>query len=218
MNDLLAQWLPGLQAMVNIHPLMVHFPVALIYGFVLADALAWLLRRESLRHAAGWMLYFGTLGAAVTVVTGLLAAATVEHDEEVHAIMALHESYGLGVLCVAVVLSLWRALVRGRFSRWGHAIHILAGLALAALVTLGADLGGMMVYQHGVGRVPSRAADLSARPDCPPAPADAGEAGGSATVPAIDPPGQAPASPDGLQSEHHHAHPHKHSHRHPHTH
>ena len=120
MNDLIAEWMPGLNAMANVHPVLVHLPIALLFGYVVAAALALVTGRESLRHAAAWMLYFGTLGAAATVVTGLLAAGSVEHDETVHELMEAHERFGLAVLGLAALLSLWNVWVGQRPARWGR--------------------------------------------------------------------------------------------------
>mgnify|MGYP001433306173 CR=1 FL=1 len=49
----------------NIHPIIVHFPIALLSGFLIAEILGLLSGSKDLRTAAKWMLYFGTLGALV---------------------------------------------------------------------------------------------------------------------------------------------------------
>lgn len=206
MNELVTGLMPGLNTMANVHPLLVHFPIALFFCYVLAEALALLTRRESLRQAASWMLYFGTLGAAATVVTGLLAAGMVEHDEAVHALMERHEQYGIAVLASAVGLSLWRGWRGGRFSPWGSAIHFGGAVTLAVLVTLGADLGGMMVYGHAVGVATPPAAAVVEMPAPTP------DAGAAAVSPAPPPEASAPAGDKA--GSHRHAHPHTHKHAH----
>jgi uncharacterized membrane protein len=152
MTDLnLADWLPGVQAMANLHPLVVHFPIALLVSFWIAAVLALLFRSQSLHQAASWMLYLGTAAAAVAVAAGFQAAETVEHSEEVHAILERHETLGLTVLGLSVFL----AAVRGLTGRWklrGVAIlEIVFGLVLVGTLGAGADLGGLMVYGHAVG-------------------------------------------------------------------
>jgi uncharacterized membrane protein len=142
---------PGLSQMANIHPILVHFPIGLLFSFWMVEGLAVVTAREGLRHTASGMLYLGTLGAIAAVFAGFEAAATVEHDDVVHEIMERHEILGLSVLGMAVLLSLWRLLRRARFSRFGQMLHLVLGLAMIVTMAFGTDLGGLMVYHHGVG-------------------------------------------------------------------
>lgn len=64
--------MPGLAEMMNIHPLLVHFPIALLNAFVLMELLGLLLKKDEMRMAASWMLYLGTAGAAAAVTAGFL--------------------------------------------------------------------------------------------------------------------------------------------------
>jgi hypothetical protein len=160
------------------------------------------------------MLYFGTLGAAATVATGLLAAETVDHDEEVHGIMETHETLGLVVLSLAFTLSLWRWWAGGRLSPVARAIHLGAGLVLVSLVTLGADLGGMMVYGHGVGVTHSGVVGPVVEiPVATPEAIDAEVPANGEAAP-MGSPVPAPPSVEAAGKHHTHSHTHKHKHTH----
>lgn len=64
--------------------------------------------------------------------------------------MQRHQMFGYSVASLAVLLSLWRVLSR-EFPRAGGNFLFLGIAALMnLLLVLGADLGGMMVYKHGV--------------------------------------------------------------------
>jgi uncharacterized membrane protein len=151
MTDFISQLLPGVGEMANIHPLLVHFPIALFVAFLAMDFAGWLFAKKGLRAAAAWMLYLGTLGTCATVVTGFWAAGKVPHDEVVHDIMLRHRNYGLAILSFGIVLSIWRALADTLFSRFGQFLQFLFALVMVGTMTLGADLGGLMVYKYGVG-------------------------------------------------------------------
>ena len=150
MNNL-SEWLPGIAAMANIHPLFVHFPIALLSAFAAVEAGAWLLRREDWRVAASALLYLGTLGAAGAVTAGWLAARSVPHSDAVHDILERHEHFGFTVLTLALFLSIWRLWRGARFGRFERACHLIFALLMAGIMTVGADLGGLMVYGHGIG-------------------------------------------------------------------
>lgn len=143
--------LPGIQALgTNIHPYLVHFPIALLSLFFLLEILGLLFRREGLRQTASIMLYCGTLGAVAAVAAGLYAAASVPHDETVHDIMEWHERLGLTVASLATVLSVWRLTAKHRIEGMAVALHLFLGAIMTASMMVGADLGGLMVYGHGV--------------------------------------------------------------------
>ena len=101
MTDLMTGIMPGMAAMKNVHPLFVHFPIALLNAFFLMELLGVLLKKEGMRNAASWMLYLGTLGAAAAVIAGLQAASTASHNEVVHARMERHEGFGITVLVLS---------------------------------------------------------------------------------------------------------------------
>ena len=142
--------MPGISGMENIHPLLVHFPIAFLSAFFVLDLLGTLAKKQHWRNVAGWLLYLGTVAAVFTVTAGFIAASTVAHNEEVHAIMERHEHFGVSVLSLATLLSLWRIKAGGVIQGGANGFFlVLAGL-LCILMALGADLGGLMVYHYGV--------------------------------------------------------------------
>jgi len=142
---------PGLHVLgANIHPLLVHYPIALLSSFFLLEILGTWTGREKISQAASAMLYLGALGALAAVGAGLYAANTVAHGQEVHEIMEWHEYLGLTVASLATVLSVWRLLVKKMRSGMEKAFYFLLAFIMMASMIVGADLGGLMVYGHGV--------------------------------------------------------------------
>lgn len=149
-GDLFSTLLPGIAGLNNIHPLLVHFPIAFFTAFFLLDLLGTLAKKPQWRNAASYFLYLGTLGAAFTVAAGFIAADSVAHGEEVHDFMENHEHFGVAVLSLSGLLSLWR-MKSGCILRGGsNFVFLLLAGVLCVLLTLGADLGGLMVYHYGV--------------------------------------------------------------------
>ncbi len=146
--------LPGISVMSNLHPLFVHFPIVLLSLFFLIDLSGSLADRLTWRHVAGWFLYLGTVFAAITLISGLIAAKTVAHSEAVHEIMETHEHLAILIFLTAATLSIWR-LVSSRLPHGGSNAAFL-GLAgfMSLLIVFTADMGGQMVYQYGVSVLP----------------------------------------------------------------
>jgi uncharacterized membrane protein len=144
--------LPGAQHVQSIHPLVVHFPIALLFGAAALYVLAWLApKRESWGWTGLWMLGLGTAGAAAAVASGLYAANGVMVAPSVRDHLLLnHEHIMLGVLGLSVILFIWAWLARPVPLRGGLVFLLLLGILLAAL-TVGADYGGRMVFDYNAG-------------------------------------------------------------------
>jgi uncharacterized membrane protein len=208
--EVFAAILPGIAGLDNIHPLFVHFPIAFFSAFFLVDVLGTLAKKPQWRYVASWLLYLGTVAAVFTVIAGLFAAESVEHGEDVHEIMERHEHIGIALLALALFLSAWRLKYWGLHTVSANAIFLLLSAFLCLLLSIGADLGGLMVYQYGVSVQPT--AVLAAIPET--RHEDAGMQ-----------PGQRQTNPSVIGHSHSghdhggHSHGgHKHSHQHGHTH
>jgi uncharacterized membrane protein len=143
--------MPGLTGMHNIHPLLVHFPIALLSIFLILDIVGTLARKTRWRDVASWFLYLGTVAAGLTVMAGFIAAGSVAHGGNVHDIMERHQQFGVAVLILAVVLSVWRVASGGVIRGAANGLFLALTGLLCGLMVLGADLGGLMVYKYGVG-------------------------------------------------------------------
>lgn len=148
-GDMFAAIFPGIAAMENLHPLFVHFPIALLSLHFVLDLVASMAARSDWRKFASWLLYAGTAFAGITVAMGLLAASSVVHGDEVHQIMENHEHLGVSILLLAIALSVWRAIAKSVEGAANTLYLILAG-SMVVLLTFAADLGGDMVYRYGV--------------------------------------------------------------------
>lgn len=142
--------MPGIASMDNIHPVLVHFPIAFLSAFFVLDLVGTLAKKQHWRNIASCLLYFGTVAAAFTVTAGFIAAGSVVHGEEVHAIMERHEHFGVSVLSLATLLSAWRLKSGGVIQGGANSFFLILAALLCVLMMLGADLGGLMVYHYGV--------------------------------------------------------------------
>lgn len=141
----------GLRSLQNYHPLFVHFPIAFLFGATLVYASAWAGRRESWAWTGLWMLLLSTLGGAASVWTGLGAWNSVMLAQSVRdRILVYHRTLMLIVFALSLVLSLW-ALSARPMPRRGRTAFVALLLATVALITIGADFGGWMVYGYNAG-------------------------------------------------------------------
>jgi len=146
------QWgLAGARELINLHPLFVHFPVALLLAATGCYLLGAALKKNELLLTGKWVLYFGTLSAIPTVWTGLEAAKTARHMEGMHGIMMAHQYLGVTVLALSLGLSLWVFLSKASIPVKGKGLFLALLILMSGLLIQGADLGGRMVFLNGVG-------------------------------------------------------------------
>jgi len=148
--DIFSALMPGIAAMDNIHPVLVHFPIAFLAAFFALDLIATLAKKQQWRDVASWLLYLGAVFAVFTVIAGFNAAGSVAHGEDVHPIMEQHKDFGITVLSLAIFLSIWRAVSGGVIQGIANIFFLVLAAAMFTVMLLGADLGGLMVYQYGV--------------------------------------------------------------------
>ena len=148
--EIFATLMPGIAAMENIHPLFVHFPIALLTGFTAIDILGSVLKKPEWRKAASWFLYLGVIMTGFTVAAGLAAEESVAHGGNVHEVMERHETLALTVLSLTAFLALWRLLKRGLIEGAANVFYLLFAIVLNIVLIFTADLGGLMVYKYGV--------------------------------------------------------------------
>lgn len=133
------------------HPLVVHFPVALLLTASALDLLAIAARRPALRRIALWNLSLGTLGAGLAVLTGLRAAEVAKHSFEIWQVMELHRRLGITTLILSLMAVSWRLKQRDRLTARARLVTLALSLAMVGTLAWGAHLGGRLVYEFGVG-------------------------------------------------------------------
>ncbi len=148
---MLGSILPGYQHLQNIHPMVVHFPIAFLVGAAIFYFIASLLHSKELALVGFFMLLIGTLGAMAAAGTGLYAEDGVMIDQTVKDnLLYWHKYLMLTVGGISIVLSVWAALARTFPEKW-RLVFLTLFLAMLFFMIWGADFGGRMVYDYNAG-------------------------------------------------------------------
>lgn len=143
-----------LESLGHLHPIVIHFPLALLISGGLFSLGSRLIRPEGLRHAfqvaGAWNFRIGALFILPALITGWAAFQTVAHDAPSHAAMTLHRNWALatGAAFLGLAVLSWRG--RGKAWPTGGLAWATLFLGLALLGVTG-YLGGTLVYRHGLG-------------------------------------------------------------------
>jgi uncharacterized membrane protein len=143
--------LPGASQLQNYHPLLVHFPIAFIYGAGLLYFLAWITASERLQWTALWMLMLAAVSAAAALTSGFYAAPGLMIADSVRNELLRHHKHLMVTASIATgALTIWAIATRPMPAR-GRYVFLAGLLALMCLIAAGADLGGEMVYGYNAG-------------------------------------------------------------------
>jgi uncharacterized membrane protein len=136
------------------HPMVVHFPLALVVTGALFLVAARLLRPE--RHAATlatvgtWNLCLGAFAALFALATGLAAVLDLHVGLAARQAISLHVKWAIFTTLALVLLAVWRGAGVAQESRPSWVFIVVLAAATAALIMTGYR-GGQNVYQYGIG-------------------------------------------------------------------
>lgn len=145
----------GLKIIPNLHPAIVHFPIALTLLALFFGLSARTLRAHSavpfLAAAGHFTLWLAAFGAIVAVVLGWLAFNSgMNHDDAGHAAMLLHRKWAIPTALGLVLLAGWDAW-KCRINQVMSIPVLIYLLVLSGAIATTAWLGGEIVYRHGIG-------------------------------------------------------------------
>ncbi len=143
--------LPGAQHLQNVHPLVIHFPIAFLIAATLFYFVAWIAKKEDFAKTGFWILLLGALSLAVSVGTGLYAAQGVMVHLSVRQNLLLpHKRLMIFTSAIWAIATIWAVFTRP-FPQKGRILFLVLLLAAVATMTIGADYGGRLVYDYNAG-------------------------------------------------------------------
>ncbi|MEJ0021885.1 MAG: DUF2231 domain-containing protein [Candidatus Doudnabacteria bacterium] len=134
----------------NIHPIFVHFPIALLTTYAVLE----LLRFDFINRQPYWfyvkavLVILGALSGYVTIVTGLMAESLIK-DQSSHTLISTHELWAItsiGIFSIIALVYLW-SWWNSRFGMKSKLVLVLALAGILCLLITGA-LGGSIIFGH----------------------------------------------------------------------
>lgn len=135
----------------QIHPMLVHFPLALLPLSVGADALGRATSNDALLAFGKTAACGAAVGALASAATGLIAGEEVNVEGESMDMLITHRNLNVVATMVASGMAVWRF---GR--RTPSAGYLAIGAVGIGVVAYSAYLGGKLVYEIGVGVKPAK--------------------------------------------------------------
>lgn len=136
------------------HPMLVHFPIALVLCGAAALFAARFLRQPSLAATLAtvgtWNLCLGAAGILLAFATGLVATIGLQLGDEARHALGLHIKWAASASFLVILLALWRSAGSRPEARASGLFLVVLALACAALIVT-AYRGGLNTYYYGIG-------------------------------------------------------------------
>lgn len=132
----------------NLHPMFVHFPLALLPTSFLFYAIGIGTRRRDFTFAGRAVLFLAFLSTLLAFFTGFRAETTLGIAEPQGRLLSSHLACGSALTAMTVLLFAWSTGHVDQTPRARRSFLALLGLA-AALAAVTGDLGAQMVLLRG---------------------------------------------------------------------
>lgn len=137
----------------DLHSLIVHFPITLLIVGAGFDAVGVIRKVEMAARTGYILLALGALGGIAAAFTGETAAEMTSRVPGITQDLGEHEDFGTATVWIAVLLLLLRTrvMLRKRFVGATRGVYLLVAISLAALVAFTGYTGGRLVHLYGAG-------------------------------------------------------------------
>ncbi len=141
-----------------LHPVLVHFPIALLVISVVFELAAWFTRKSHLSLVGWWLQLIGTVGVIAATLSGVVAEAAVGVALLRAAdTFALHEQLAFVTCIVFAVLLFFRLSSHRALPAGWPRLYLAALTGGVVLLLLTGWFGGELVFSYGIGvSFPSR--------------------------------------------------------------
>ena len=131
----------------KLHPLLVHFPMALLASGALFEIMGKLQKEESVVAAGEFNIRFGFWSAIPTIAVGVLGGLSLDLSPEVSPFLVSHIMYAFLTLGLFAVIIFLNRFMENPWVQVGYYLLLAAGL-FSILAT--GFYGGEMVHRFGL--------------------------------------------------------------------
>jgi uncharacterized membrane protein len=175
----------------QLHPVVDHFSVALLFTAVLIDLIASIApNRIWLRYTALTLMVLGAIAAGSSYYTGDMEADRIWNalGQPAKDVLKTHAQLGEYLAITFGILAVWRILIQAAgFMAGSRMIYLFVAIAAIGVLGYSAHLGGVLVYDYGAGTALMAAAPVPSEGASP-----AAEASSAAPLPTVSVPTELP--------------------------
>lgn len=133
-----------------IHPIVVHFIIAMVFFSFFCDVVGYFTRNHRLYEVSFWNLVVASVSIFIAILFGQFEAGLAQPYAAVKPTLSLHTIIGWSLSAVLVALTAWRYVMRNRNPIRVSPIYLGAATVLVCIVFFQMILGTRLVWVYGL--------------------------------------------------------------------
>ncbi|MEO1590694.1 MAG: DUF2231 domain-containing protein [Cyanobacteria bacterium J06632_22] len=134
----------------TIHPIVVHFVIAMVLFSVLCDAIAFFSNNSRLYEVGWWNMAFATISIFVAIIFGQIEAGLATPYAAAAGDLNLHTLIGWSLSGLLAVVTGWRYIIRLRTPESLPKAYLGMNAVLTLIVLFQVYLGDKLVWVYGL--------------------------------------------------------------------
>lgn len=138
----------------TIHPIIVHFVIAMVLFAFLCDVIGYFTSNYGLFEVSWWNMFFGTISIFIAVIFGQFEAGLAEPYDTAQPVLNLHTLLGWSLAGILAAITAWRYVIHCRTPEKISVYYLAASLVLTVLIGIQVYFGDKLVWVYGLHTVP----------------------------------------------------------------
>jgi uncharacterized membrane protein len=134
----------------TLHPIVVHFVIAMVLFATFCDVVGYLTKKPRFFEVGWWNMFFATIAIFIAIIFGQIEAGLAEPYEAVEPVLNLHTLIGWSLSGIIATITAWRYVIRLRNPQKLPIPYLGVGLLLSSLVFFQVYLGDLLVWVYGL--------------------------------------------------------------------
>jgi uncharacterized membrane protein len=138
----------------TLHPIIVHFVIAMVFFAYFCDITGYLSRNHRMFEVSWWNMVVASVAVFFAVIFGEFEAGLAQPYLAAQSVLDWHTINGWSLAAILVGLTAWRGIIRIRDPLKVPAVYLGAATVLMCLVCLQIYLGNLVDWVYGLHTVP----------------------------------------------------------------
>lgn len=134
----------------TIHPIVVHFVIAMVLFAVVCDGIGYFTKNARLYEVGWWNMVFATVSIFVAIIFGQVEAGLATPYAAAAGDLNLHTLLGWSLSAILAAITGWRYIIRLKSPASLPTAYLGMDAALTLLVVFQTYLGSKLVWVYGL--------------------------------------------------------------------
>lgn len=138
----------------TIHPIVIHFVLAMIFFAFFCDIVGYFTKNTRLYEVSWWNLAFATVSIFIAIIFGQIEAGLAEPYQAAADTLNLHTLLGWSLAGILAGVTGWRYVLRLREKEQLPTAYMVVSVLTLLIVCIQTYLGTALVWIYGLHSIP----------------------------------------------------------------